>query len=393
MLAQGERVGGWTVVRTMHDGNLAVTYEVRRAGDGSRYALKLLHLRDPTFQERLRRTADALSKVAHPNLVGIIEAVEHEGAPGVVSRYVDGLPLDAWAASGRSLPEVLEVMRGLADALHAVHERGLVHRNLKPQKVIVTPDGHPMVHDFLLGKLLGTNPDDRMTQMGTTFGTPQYMSPEQFQGAGKVDARADLFSLGCLSYEMLTGQRAFEGRNLMTIYEKVLMGDRGELTMLRPDVPPAVVRLIDDLLAPDRDDRPPSAQAVAVRLDTDPALRMARGLGATPPPTKRSGPPVPMSAGETIAPEPEPTDETDPDGPLPMHRFAAPSIPPTDLDEEEGPMPTMVPLTPEEVAAMVPPPPPLVSPRMVGIWLALLALLLACLVGVGVLLFLLFGMG
>ena len=361
MLAYGDMVGEWRVVSALHEGNLAVTYEVSRQGDGGRYALKLLHLRDPQFQERLRRTAVALSSFSHPNLVGVVATVEHDGAPGVVSRFVEGDTLDTWAASGRSVAEVLRVVRGIADGLQAAHGQGLIHRNLKPQKVLIDPSGEPRVHDFLLGKVMGVEPSQAMTQMGTTFGTPQYMSPEQFRGAGAVDERADLFSLGCLAYEMLTGERAFDGSNLMAIYGKVLDGDRVDLAELRPDVPPAVVALIDELLAPERDDRPSSAAAVVSRLDGDADLRAARGLAAG------------VGAGETITP-PHDTLVA-----LEEELLRPPPRVPEAAEPAEA-VPTEAPVIDPEGSAPVPPPPPLVQPANEGVWLALLGLTVAALV-------------
>jgi serine/threonine-protein kinase len=369
MLAAGDVVQGWSVVRQVHEGSLAVTYEVRREADEARYALKLMHLRDPQFQERLRRTASTLASFHHPHLVGVVATVEHEGMPGVVSRYIDGVSLDEWAAAEpRSVAQILEVVRGIADGLAAAHGQGLVHRNLKPQKVIVDGRGVPHLNDFLLGKVMGVDPSNAMTQMGTTFGTPQYMSPEQFRGAGAVDERADLFSLGCLAFEMFTGTRAFDAPNLMTIYGKIVEGDRGDLAVLRPDLPPAVVQLVDELLAPERDERPASAQAVAARLDTERPLREARGLGEEEAPAERT-------AGTTIAPAAgdDTLDEVLGDDVLRPPSSVPPTAEPAEAPVTEAPVEA-------SPRADLPTPPPMTSEQQ-GVWLGLLGLLVVALVG------------
>ena len=273
MFDRGTVIGGWTVDELLHQGSMATTFRVQREGVPSPHVLKLLFLRDPAFQERLRRAADVLITVRHPNLVSVVELVEHEGMQGIVSRFVEGTDLATWSATEqRPLTAVIKVFRQLTQGLRAAHDHGLVHRNLKPAKVLIDLTGRPHVHDFMLGKVLATSPEDAVTQLGTTFGTPQYMAPEQFRGAAGVDERADLFSLGCLLFELVAGRRAFEGQGLMEIYQNVSQGVRDDLTTVRSDVPPALERLVRDLTAPDPADRPDSARAVIDRL-SEPELR------------------------------------------------------------------------------------------------------------------------
>jgi len=373
MLDIGDTVQGLHVVRLLHEGSMAVTYEVEREGTQGRLALKLLHIRDPEFQRRLRRTGQAQRSFVHPNIVAVIDTVEIDGAPGVVSRFVDGDTLNEWIARGpHGLPAVLAVARGIAAGLGAAHERGLIHRNLKPQKVIVDADGVPHIHDFMLGKVVGPGPDNAMTQMGMTFGTPQYMAPEQFRGAAAVDERADLFSLGCLLYEMLAGQRAYDGAGLMDIYEKVLASDRVALSDLRADVPPAVVELVGRLLAVDAEARPGSADEVVEALDSEPDLRAARGLA-----------PLGASLDDAVAP----------DAQAPTRRGGGATLMPAVDDgfEElvlgttspagEPTGPTVAPaVDPAEPGAQVPPPPSLVNADNRAVWMAMLGLLVVGLV-------------
>ncbi len=298
MLTVGSTTQGWNVRRELHQGSMAVTYEVEPEGvevDGTpvpagRYVLKMMFLRDPSFQERLRRVGEAQKGLQHPHLVDIIDVLDIDGSVAVVSRYVEGTDLATWSQDEHPVGDVLVLFRKLVDGLVAAHDRGLVHRNLKPQKVRITPEGEPLIHDFMLGKTLSTDSARALTQMGTTFGTPQYMSPEQFRGAADVDARADLFSLGCLLFELLTGRRAFDGQGLMDIYKQVSSGAAPKASTLNSAVPPAVDALVADLLAIDRDARPASARVVAERLDMDPVLLKLQGkapLDAPPPPAGR----------------------------------------------------------------------------------------------------------
>jgi eukaryotic-like serine/threonine-protein kinase len=310
MLDIGSTIAGWQIVRELHQGSMAVTFEVRRPDLDGRYALKLMYLRDPSFQERLRRVGEAQKGLSHPHLIDVVDVIDFEGAPGIVSRYVEGTDLSTWAAAEqRPLPQVIEVFRQLVDGLVTAHERGLIHRNLKPQKVLIDANGVPHLHDFMLGKTLSAESKVAVTQMGTTFGTPQYMSPEQFRGAADVDARTDLFSLGSLLFELVTGRRAFDGKGLMDIYKQVSASDYPAPSSLRPDVPPELDALVANLLAVERDDRPPSARVVAERLDHDPVFRALRGLAplyAPPPPSTTTPPPPPRAvrpAGMTLMPE------------------------------------------------------------------------------------------
>jgi len=273
MFDKGYEVAGWTIDDLLHQGSMATTYRVHRGNEATPHVLKLLFVRDPSFQERLRRAADVLVSVRHPNLVPVVGLVEHEGMQGIVSRYIDGTDLATWAsAEQRPLPEVIKVFRQLTLGLRAAHDHGLVHRNLKPGKVLIDLTGRAHLHDFMLGKVVSTDPDKAVTQLGTTFGTPQYMAPEQFRGAAGVDERADLFSLGCLLFELVAGRRAFDGQGLMEIYQQVSHGEREDLTEVRVDVPPALEQLVADLTRPDPAQRPASAQEVIARLG-QPELR------------------------------------------------------------------------------------------------------------------------
>jgi serine/threonine protein kinase len=190
----------------------------------------------------------------------------------VVTPFVEGTDLERWIADGPHLPsEILALFRQMAAGVAAAHAAGLSHRNLKPGTVLIGRDaeGKPQVRiaDFLLGKVRQAGPVAAVTQMGTTFGTPQYMSPEQFRGAASVDERGDLFALGCLLYEMATGTRAFQGTGLIEIYTAVAKCDYRPLEEVRPGLPSWVSEILSGLLKPDPAERIPSATALLEKLD------------------------------------------------------------------------------------------------------------------------------
>jgi len=274
MLKVGSTVDGWNIDAVIHQGSMAVTFAVSHNDRPTAYAMKLLFLQEPSFQERLRRAGKTLRTIRHPNLLPIVDVVEIEGKVAVVSEFVEGTNLTGWCeAADRTLTQHVQLFRKACLGLRAVHSHGLVHRNLKPAKILVSLTDHPYIHDFMLGKVLDGPAEKAVTQMGTTFGTPQYMAPEQFRGASNVDVRADVFSMGCILFEMVTGRRAFDGTGVVEIYQQVNTGDRPKVHDLRADCPPALEKLVREMLAPDPDDRVPTVRELIARLDGDADLR------------------------------------------------------------------------------------------------------------------------
>lgn len=269
MLQTGQRVGDFQVEAALGEDPLASTWQLR-GPSGERCVLRLLQVRLPAFQERFRRSAEALSGVVHPNLVHIRALITHDGLPAVITDFVDGADLSAWIG-GRAHPshEVVPLFQGIVRGVAAAHSEGLYHRNLKPTKVLIGADGVPQINDFALGKatVIETDTAGAITEIGTTFGTPNYMSPEQFRGAAGVDGRADIFSLGAMLYEMLSGKRAFTGTEMILIYQAVV---DGEFDPLPYNVPPTLLGLVMDLLDPDPDARPQTTAEVLARMREDP---------------------------------------------------------------------------------------------------------------------------
>jgi hypothetical protein len=207
---------GFAEVTFINRGGMGAVYAARQVTLDRRVALKLLPVelsRDPSASERFRREAKALARLNHPNIVGIHDFGEtQDGSFFFVMEYVEGADLHRLIREGQlPLPKALDIVRQVCDALEFAHGQGFVHRDIKPSNILVDAHGRVKVSDFGLAKLMSENPDaatgapsPTMTQ--SVVGTPEYVAPEQRRGDRPVDHRADIYSLGVMLYEMLTGR-------------------------------------------------------------------------------------------------------------------------------------------------------------------------------------------
>jgi hypothetical protein len=191
-------------------GGMGAVYRATQKRLGRAVALKVLHAElsgDPVFVERFLREAQAMAKLAHPGIVAVHDYGEREGRCYLVMEHVEGANLRALLRQGLLAPrQALDIVRQLCDALQFAHDEGVVHRDIKPENVLVDAKGRVKVADFGLAKLVGTPASITLTDAGAVMGTPHYMAPEQVERPRDVDHRADLFSLGVVFYEMLTGE-------------------------------------------------------------------------------------------------------------------------------------------------------------------------------------------
>ena len=267
------RLGQYEIGLHLADGGMGVVYEGLDHGLGRRVAVKLLKpefaaLR--TARDRFLREAHAQGSVQHENVVPIYYAGEQNGAVYLAMALLTGETLQARLTREGRLPsnEVARLGRQAASGLAAAHERGLVHRDLKPGNLWL---GHPgdnrprvLLMDFGLARLVDGR--DRLTSPGAVAGTYPYMSPEQ-AASRKVDARSDLFALGCVLYEALTGRRAFPGDTPAEILRAVTETNPRPAREVVPEVDQTLSDLIDELVAKKSSDRPQAAAEVADRLD------------------------------------------------------------------------------------------------------------------------------
>ncbi len=237
-------------------------------------ALKVIRaewLSHPQAVARFRREVAAAAQLHHPNVVHAYDADEVDGSHFLVMEYVNGVPLDRWLAERGPLPiaEACSYARQAALGLQAAHDRGLVHRDLKPHNLMRTPDGTVKVLDFGLARLATDHDgaaEGTVTYPGGVMGTPDYMAPEQGQDSRTADTRSDVYSLGCTLYHLLSGRPPFpEGTAVQKIFRHALERPP-RLTDLRPDVPAALARVVARMMAPRPADRYQSAAEAAAAL-------------------------------------------------------------------------------------------------------------------------------
>jgi serine/threonine protein kinase len=229
-MASLTRLGKYELESELGRGGMGVVYQATDMQLNRRVALKLM-LSNPSAdskeasldEERFVQEAQLSAKLKHPNIVTVYEAGIMEGRRFLAMEMIDGQALSDWRrGEGISLKQQVEVLRDVALAVHHAHEQGILHRDLKPRNVLVTGSHHPYVTDFGLAKSLGAKVNHSLTGSGAVVGTPAYMSPEQAQGHERVDWRTDIYSLGVMLYEILTGRTPFTGDSPIEILMKVV---------------------------------------------------------------------------------------------------------------------------------------------------------------------------
>jgi serine/threonine-protein kinase len=216
-------------------------------------ALKVLHPHysdDAEYVERFRREARSVAQLSHPHIVTVIDRGEDDGQQYIVFEYVDGENLKQFLERTGPLPtrRAVELALEIADALAFAHEHGLVHRDVKPQNVLLTPDGDAKVTDFGIARSLDV--EHGVTQTGTVLGTSNYLSPEQASGQATTVA-TDVYSLGVVLYELLTGEVPFPGENFVAVAMKHLNEQPPDVLEKRPDVPLRLAAAVDRALEKD----------------------------------------------------------------------------------------------------------------------------------------------
>ena len=245
----------FTVGPLLGQGGFAVVFRARDHVLDRDVAVKVLDVAgapSPTLSQRFVREAQTIARLEHPNIVPIYEV----GQPGdllyIMMRCVDGPSLRQLLASNRrlSLADAARVARAVADALAYAHSVGVVHRDIKPDNILLDKRGHVMVTDFGIAKAAQAATAAQLTTEGMIIGTPQYMSPEQAAG-DTVDGRSDVYSLGIVLYQMLTGAPPFDGDSSAKIIAQQLTAAPPDIRRARPDVTPELVVVLDRMLAKD----------------------------------------------------------------------------------------------------------------------------------------------
>jgi serine/threonine-protein kinase len=266
----GSRLGSYEIVSALGAGGMGEVFRARDSKLGRDVALKILpgtFASDPDRVARFQREAQLLASLNHPHIAAIYGIEEAAATTFLVLELVEGETLDAklrgLGAGGLGLDEALAIARQIADALEAAHEKGIIHRDLKPANIALTHDGQVKVLDFGLAKALETSPRPELshsptltfaaTMAGVILGTAAYMSPEQAKGRA-ADKRSDVWSFGCVLFEMLTGKRAFDGEDVTDVIAAVVRGEP-DWNALAPSIPDHIRLLIKRCLEKDRKQR------------------------------------------------------------------------------------------------------------------------------------------
>ena len=268
-LLEPDFAGAYTIERELGRGGMATVFLARDLKHHRPVALKALHphLSHVLGPERFRREIEFLAGLTHPHIVPLHDSGGSAGLLWYTMPYVDGESLrDRLRREGR-LPfeEVLRITTEVADALHYAHGRGIIHRDLKPENILLSA-GHAFVADFGIARALMHPGDDRLTGTGFALGTPAYMSPEQAAGEHAVDARSDIFALGCVVYEMLAGEPPFTGSTPQAVLAQRLTGPAPPLRSRRADLSQSVAAAVARALALDPVDRFSTATGFATSL-------------------------------------------------------------------------------------------------------------------------------
>ena len=275
--------GRYEVIERAGSGGMAEVYRARDDLLDREVAVKVLNerfSRDRSFVERFRREAQSAANLNHPNIVSLYDYGADDGTYFIVMEFIEGRPLDdVIRTEGALMPErAAEIGSDVAQALQRAHAAGLVHRDIKPSNIMITGSGQTKVTDFGIARAMAAEREQTMTQTGMVIGTAAYLSPEQAQG-NPVDVRSDVYSLGCVLYEMLTGAPPFTGDSPLSIAYKHVREEPTPPSRVNPDVPTALDAIVMKALAKNPDNRYDTATDLKQDLDR---FRSGQPVEATP---------------------------------------------------------------------------------------------------------------
>lgn len=259
----------YSIERELGRGGMAQVFLAQQRHPRRHVAIKVL---DPSIAavigpDRFLREVDLASKLAHPHILPVFAAGEADGCLYYVMPYVEGESLRQRLDREKLLPvgEAVRIAREVAGALAYAHARGVVHRDIKPENLLLQ-SGHAVVADFGIALAITVAGGDRITMTGIVLGTPAYMSPEQAAGDPNVDSRSDLYSLGCVLYEMLVGEAPFTGPTAANVVAQHFSAEPRALTERRPEIPESIARAVSRAMAKSPGDRFATASAFAEAL-------------------------------------------------------------------------------------------------------------------------------
>jgi serine/threonine protein kinase len=280
------KIGKYTIVGEIGRGAMGIVYKAIDPFIGRTVAIKTIRFdllgtgpEREIAQKRFIREAHSAGNLSHPNIVTIYDVGEDQGLSYIAMEYVDGSSLDELmhARQKFSLDEILNLIIQVAEGLESAHKKGVVHRDIKPANILIGSDGRPRIVDFGIARISTST----MTQTNMIMGTPYYMSPEQISGR-RVDNRADIFALGGILYELLTGQKPFPGDNLTTVIYKIINEEPMPVRTFQKTVPEGLDYVVRRALAKSPDDRYQACREMIRDLEHYPELRLAEPTVALP---------------------------------------------------------------------------------------------------------------
>ncbi|HYC89976.1 MAG TPA: serine/threonine-protein kinase [Thermoanaerobaculia bacterium] len=265
----GRRIGSWTLVRELGHGGMGAVFEARHVSLSTQAAVKVLSAgleSREAFRQRFRREAEMQAQLRHPNVARVLDYVEDGGQWFLVIEYLDRGSLADYLARGEkvSREQAIAWMRDALAGLGHAHEKGIVHRDVKPANLMFGARGEVVVMDFGIAR---TDTAPGLTATGITIGTPQYMSPEQIMTPNQLDGRADIYSLGIVLYELLAGRRPFEARSEFSVLQAHVSEPPPPLHSIDPTIPRELEAVVMRALAKSPEERFPDCAAMIRALD------------------------------------------------------------------------------------------------------------------------------
>lgn len=258
----------YRLLELIGEGGMALVYKAEDSLLCRAVAVKILrpqYASDAEFVERFHREAKAAASLAHPNVVNIFDVGKEDDIDYIVMECIPGENLKDLIKRNApmTVEQALDITRQIGEALHHAHQRNIIHRDIKPHNILVTPEGQIKVTDFGIARAISAS---SFTQAGMVVGSVQYSSPEQVKG-GVVGPQSDIYSLGCVLYELLTGTIPFQGDTSISIAMQHLQGSLIPIRELRPDIPAPIERIVEQAMAKDINQRYPSALAMLKEIN------------------------------------------------------------------------------------------------------------------------------
>ena len=303
------RVGRYRILRKLGSGGMGAVYLAE--DDRARpVALKILPrqiAKDPAQMERFRREGEAMAKLNHANIVRAFSLGEIRGRPFIVMEYCEGESLDRRLRRDERIrsPEAVRILIQVACALQYAHARDIVHRDIKPGNIMLTPAGEAKLLDLGLSKRLGL-PDTTVTQTGQFMGTPCYIAPEQAQGDRDLDGRADVYSLGATFFHLVTGCAPYAGQTAVEIVSQHVLSPVPDPRDIRQGIPDEVSFVIRRMMAKSPADRHPDCGALREDLERIDTGRLPRGMPRPAPRPPATAVTIPLAILPVAPPPPTP---------------------------------------------------------------------------------------